>query len=339
MDSDAHANPAPVRAPVCILGLGLIGGSLLRDLHTVGCPAFGWNRSSGSVDAAAAEGFDVSTDLVATLSRAAEQDALIVLGVPVPALGTLLDTIAAHAPDCGFTDVTSVKGDVLALVRDRGMAGRFVGGHPMAGTADSGWEATVTGLFDGAVWVVTHDNAPQDDTSGSPWIGVWRRVVEMADSVGASVVPARARKHDNAVARVSHLPHVLAESLAITADQGGALSLSLAASSFRDGTRVAGTSPGLVRAMCENNRDALVTALDETIALLTAAKDSLADPDEDLQQLTQDGHDARLRFEARAGRTRDAPTNRPFIRVRPGTDGWLEQLHYAETVGAHIGVF
>ncbi len=318
-----------------MLGLGLIGGSLMRDLQEADRPVFGWNRSQATVDTAADEGFDVSTDLVDTLRRAAVQDALIVLGVPVPALPSLLDAVAEHAPDCGLTDVVSVKGDVLALVTDHGLAERYVGGHPMAGTADSGWDATSRGLFRDAVWVVTHDNARED----AAWVNVWRRVVEMAETAGAVVVPARTAAHDSAVARVSHLPHVVAEALSITADQGGALALSLAATSFRDGTRVAGTAPHLVQAMCENNRDALVTALDETLGLLTSARDALADPDADLGQMTRDGHDARLRYEARAGRTREAPSNRPFIRVQPGAPGWVDQLHYAETVGAQIGVF
>lgn len=321
-------------SPVCVLGLGLIGGSLLRDLHEAGRPAFGWNRSQATVDAAAADGFDVSSDLTETLRRAAGQDALIVLGVPVPALGTLLDAIAEHAPDCGLTDVVSVKGDVLDLVRDHGLAGLYVGGHPMAGTADSGWDATTTGLFRDAVWVVTHDNADE-----GAWVDVWRRVVGMADTVGAAVIPARTTSHDAAVARISHLPHVMAEALAVTADQGGALALSLAATSFRDGTRVAGTAPPLVQAMCQNNRDALVTALDEAVGLLTEARDALATPDGDLQRITRDGYDARLRYEARAGRTRESPSDRPLIRVRPGSPGWLDQLHYAETLGAHVSVF
>ncbi|MEL4153733.1 prephenate dehydrogenase [Corynebacterium bovis] len=372
--------------PVCILGLGLIGGSLLRDLTAQGWTVFGWNRSAGPADAARSEGFDASTDLVGTLRRAADTDALVVLAVPVPALDGLLAHLAEHAPDCGFTDVTSVKAQVLDLVAAHGMSHRFVGGHPMAGTADSGWAATVDGLFTGCVWVVTYDNAPVEDVpvedesplyptnpraaeyeyilrdvspeapqaaagngTSNPystrrdaerqWLDVWRRVVRMASAVGAVVVPARARKHDHAVARVSHLPHVLAEALAVTGDQGGALTLSLAASSFRDGTRVAGTDPALVRAMCENNREALAGVLDEAIQLLTAAREDIASPDRDIRVLAEAGHSSRLRFEARAGRTPGEPSNRPIIRVRPGAPGWLDQLRYAESIGAQIGVF
>jgi prephenate dehydrogenase len=342
---------------VCVLGLGLIGGSLLRDLTAAGIPAFGWNRSPETVTAASDEGYDVSGDLPATLARAEREDALVVLGVPVPALPDMLAAVARHAPSCGITDVTSVKGEVLRLVGRYGLSGRFVGGHPMAGTADSGWDATTEGLFRDAVWVVTTDGAAGEDATGytagestgesaggpapadvEPWLRVWRRVIDMAVAVGAAVIPARARKHDKAVARVSHLTHVLAEALAVTADQGGALSLSLAASSFRDATRVAGTEPGLVRAMCENNRDALVTALDETIELLNGARKDLADPERDISGLVEAGHDARLRYEARAGRSGSGQANRPFILLRPGTPGWLDQLHYAESIGAQIGL-
>jgi prephenate dehydrogenase len=333
------APPAIPPGPVCVVGLGLIGGSLLRDLAAAGVAAFGWNRSTATVEAAVADGFDVSADLPAVLARAQREDALVVLGVPFPALPAMLDALERHAPGVGFTDVTSVKGSVLKLVTDRGMADRFIGSHPMAGTADSGWEATTEGLFRGAVWVVTTDSAPAavDSPRDATWLRNWRRVVETATLVGAVPVPARARKHDKAVARISHLPHVMAETMAITADNGGALSLSLAASSFRDATRVAGTEPSLVRAMCENNREALVTALDESLALMTAARDALASGG-DLTQFVETGYDARLRFEARAGRVKGGPTTRSLIRVLPGSDGWLDQLHYAESIGAQIGI-
>ncbi|WP_459610554.1 prephenate dehydrogenase [Corynebacterium urogenitale] len=335
------------KRPVCILGLGLIGGSLMRDLAAAGRAVYGWNRSAATVEAAAGDGFDVTSDLPEVLRRAEADDALVVLGVPMPALGFLLDAIAEHAPSVFFTDVTSVKAEVHALVEEHGLSGRFVGGHPMAGTADSGWSATMTGLFKGAVWVVTYDNAVELDGDPSSaeymaserWLDAWSRVVAMARHTGADVVVARARKHDSAVARISHLPHVLAETLAVAGDNGGPLALTLAASSFRDGTRVAGTAPDLVRAMCENNREALVTALDESIALLQQARDGLARESADLKSLVEDGFAARGRFEARAGRNKGDLTNRPVMRVQPGAKGWLEQLRSAEYMGAQISVF
>ncbi|MGJ4167173.1 prephenate dehydrogenase [Corynebacterium macclintockiae] len=379
ISSDYRLSTLPEdRRPLCILGLGLIGGSLMRDAQAAGWPVFGWNRSEKTVTRARRDGYDVSGDLEATLRRAEEADALLILGVPMPALSFLLDAISQHAPTCGFTDVTSVKQEVHDLVEAKGMSDRFVGGHPMAGTANSGWQATMHGLFRGAVWVVTYDNARElsgasgaaggsagvaggggaisraagagSSTAGAAasadadaiskrWLDTWVRVVGLAEEVGASVIPAIARRHDSAVGRVSHLPHILAEALAVAGDSGGPLALSLAASSFRDGTRVAGTDPDLVRAMVENNRPAVLEALDQTIELLQAAREDIAHPDRSLKTLAEDGHAARGRFEARAGRNKGDASNRPIIRVRPGAPGWLDQLRSAESMGAQIGIF
>ena len=104
------------------------------------------------------------------------------------------------------------------------------------------------------------------------------------------------RSHDRAVARVSHLPHLLAETLATVGAGGGDLSLRLAAGSFRDGTRVARTAPALVDAMCEANSAALTVALDDAIALLVAARDALHS-DASTSALVQQGHEARVRYE------------------------------------------
>lgn len=377
ISSDYRLSTLPEdRRPLCILGLGLIGGSLMRDAQAAGWPVFGWNRSEKPVTRARRDGYDVSADLEATLRRAEEADALLILGVPMPALSFLLDAISQHAPTCGFTDVTSVKQEVHDLVEAKGMSDRFVGGHPMAGTANSGWQATMHGLFRGAVWVVTYDNArelagagagaggagssaagggatsgaaastgssaaeaPDADATSKRWLDTWVRVVGLAEEVGASVIPAIARRHDSAVGRVSHLPHILAEALAVAGDSGGPLALSLAASSFRDGTRVAGTDPDLVRAMVENNRPAVLEALDQTIELLQGAREDIAHPDRSLKTLAEDGHAARGRFEARAGRNKGDASNRPIIRVRPGAPGWLDQLRSAESMGAQIGIF
>lgn len=365
ISSDYRLSTLPEdRRPLCILGLGLIGGSLMRDAQAAGWPVFGWNRSEKTVTRARRDGYDVSGDLEATLRRAEEADALLILGVPMPALSSLLDAISQHAPTCGFTDVTSVKQEVHDLVEAKGMSDRFVGGHPMAGTANSGWQATMHGLFRGAVWVVTYDNARElagagagagaaastgsstaeapsadADATSKRWLDTWVRVVGLAEEVGASVIPAIARRHDSAVGRVSHLPHILAEALAVAGDSGGPLALSLAASSFRDGTRVAGTDPDLVRAMVENNRPAVLEALDQTIELLQSTREDIAHPDRSLKTLAEDGHAARGRFEARAGRNKGDASNRPIIRVRPGAPGWLDQLRSAESMGAQIGIF
>jgi len=274
--------------PVCVLGLGLIGGSLLRAVVDSGRPAWGWNRSTGAVDAARADGYDVTADIASALQRAAEEDALVVVAVPMPAVDTVLESVAAHAPHCVLTDVVSVKAEMAAAVARAGLGARFVGGHPMAGTSASGWLAADVDLFRNAVWVVTVD----DDTDPDAWLAV----ADLALSSGSVVVPARADDHDRAVARVSHLPHLLAEALAAVGAQGGELTLRLAAGSFRDGTRVAGTAPALVSAMCDANAPALIDALDEALAALNGARDALV-ADASTETLVSAGHAARLRYD------------------------------------------
>ncbi|MEV6274575.1 prephenate dehydrogenase [Nocardia sp. NPDC051832] len=300
------------KAPVCVLGTGLIGGSLVRAATAAGYKAWGYNRSEDGAQAARADGFDVTSDLVAALTRAAESDALLVVAVPMPAVDHLLSAIATYAPGCPLTDVVSVKGPVLAAVRKHGLAARYVGGHPMAGTSESGWAATFPELFRDAVWAVGVD----EGTHVEPWT----RVVRLALDCGSVVVPVVAEEHDRAVARISHLPHVLAEALAVSGASGGPLALGLAAGSFRDGTRVAGTAPDLVRAICEPNAGALLEVLEDTLTVLTAARDSLRD-NGSLADLVEAGHDGRRAYE-----TAD---RREITDIRPGDHNWLEALRAA----------
>ncbi|MCP9621775.1 prephenate dehydrogenase [Nocardia otitidiscaviarum] len=304
---------------VCVLGTGLIGGSVLRAAVAAGYEAWGFNRSEPGVRAARADGFDVSADIGAVLGRAADRDALIVIGVPQPALDTVLSDVRSFAPACPLTDVISVKKPVLDAVHRHELGAHFVGGHPMAGTSESGWAASTPDLFKGAAWAISVDPGVHADP--------WTRVARLALGCGAVVVPVLSAEHDSAVARISHLPHVLAEALAIQGAGGGALALGLAAGSFRDGTRVAATAPALVRAICEPNADALLEVLDDTLRVLAAARDSLRDTDS-LAQLTEAGHDARNDY--------DTFRRWAIEGIRPGDHDWLAKLAEAGRRGGVI---
>ena len=311
------ASPAS-QTPVCVLGLGLIGGSIMRAAKAAGREVFGYNRSVEGAHAAVADGFDARTDLTETLSRAADTGALIVLAVPMPALGSMLAHISELAPTCPLTDVTSVKTAVLEQVAAAGLRERFVGGHPMTGTADSGWAAGYAGLFTRAAWVVSVDDHV-DPT-------VWTMVMRLALDCGAMVVPAKSDEHDAAAAVISHLPHLLAEALAITAAEVP-LAFALAAGSFRDGTRVAGTAPHLVRAMCEGNAGQLLPAVDRVVELLSRARESLAHHDS-VADLVEAGHAARTRY--------DSFPRSDIVTVVVGEENWREELAAAGRAGAVI---
>ncbi|BCI55710.1 prephenate dehydrogenase [Mycolicibacterium litorale] len=303
---------------MCVLGLGLIGGSVMRAAAAAGREVFGYNRSVEGVAAARFDGFDAGEHLDEVLTRAAETSALIVLAVPVPALGLMLGHIRDIAPQCPLTDVTSVKGAVLEEVRSFGLLERFVGGHPMAGTAHSGWAAGDAALFVGAPWVISVDDHVDPE--------VWAHVMTLALDCHAVVVPARSDEHDAAAASISHLPHLLAEALAVTAGEVP-LAFALAAGSFRDGTRVAATAPDLVRAMCEANAAQLLPVLDRGIDLLTSAREALARHGS-VAELVESGHAARVRY--------DSFSRPEIIATVIGGDNWRDELAAAGRAGGVI---
>jgi prephenate dehydrogenase len=301
-----------------VLGLGLIGGSLMRAAAAAGREVYGYNRSTDGAQAATFDGFDASTDLTAVLTRAAADRALVVLAVPMPAVAAMLARIADTAPDCPLTDVISVKGAVLRAVEAAGLLAHYVGAHPMTGTAHSGWAAGDVGLFTGTPWVLSVDDHVDVD--------VWSAVLRLALDCRAFVVPARSDEHDTAAAAISHLPHLTAEAIAVTAADIP-LAFSLAAGSFRDSTRVAGTAPDLVRAMCEANADELLTVLDRTIDLLTRARLSLARQGS-VAELVESGHAARVRY--------DSFSRPDILTVTLGEDGWRDSLAAAGRAGGVI---
>jgi prephenate dehydrogenase len=301
-----------------VLGLGLIGGSVLRAAASAGREVFGYNRTVDGAEAARFDGFDATTHLDEALTRAAQRKALVVLAVPAPAVQILLGYIRDLAPECPLTDVTSVKGAVLQEVQKMDLEANFVGGHPMAGTARSGWSAGDAGLFDGAPWVVSVD----DDVDPNVWI----TVTTLALDCGAVVVPARSDEHDAAAAAISHLPHLVAEAVAITASEVP-LAFALAAGSFRSVTRVAATAPELVRAMCETNAEQVLPVLDRAIELLTQARSGLATRGS-VAELIDDGHAAKARY--------DGFPRHEIAGITIGDEGWREELARAGRAGGVI---
>jgi prephenate dehydrogenase len=279
----------PLPPAICVLGMGLIGGSLMRAAKPH-VPVFGWSPGVGTRATAASDGFDVLDDLGAALRRAAQADALVVLAAPVTAFPALLKTINEVAPVSRLTDVAGVKSPVAVEVATIAPHARYIGSHPMTGSEHSGWAAGSADLFADRVWVTTLD----EDSD----IDLWAPIAGLAVTIGSRVVPCEVGAHDDAAARISHLPHLMAAALAQVGAMGGPLALSLAAGSFRDGTRVAATRPELVRAMCETNADYLIDAMDEVLAQLGVARGSLASSGS-LAKIATGGFEARGTFERR----------------------------------------
>jgi prephenate dehydrogenase len=263
---------------VAVVGLGMIGGSVARRLapdHDVRV----WDTDPGTRQAAERAGLRIADDLTDDLAAID----VVVVATPLEAMPTVLSGLSTGDGPL-VTDVGSVKVPVLAAARAAGFAGRYVGGHPMAGVERSGFAASDPELLAGAVWVLTLEK--DTDLAG------WLTVAELVTAAGGRVLPTTAAAHDEAQARISGLPHLLATALAVAGGTGGPLAGALAAGSFRDGTRVAGTRPELIAALCDDNRAALARVLDETLAELTRARDALAG-DGTVLPLATAGHTAR----------------------------------------------
>jgi len=234
--------------PVAVVGLGQLGGSLAAALVGAGRTVSGWDVDPAARAAAEARGVAITREI----------GGVVVLAVPLPAMSSALAELSVER-DSTITDLGSVKLPVLGTV-GAVHGGRFVGGHPMCGTERSGHTAVDPDLFTGARWALCIE--PGTD------LRRWLRVAELALAVGAEVVPTTAAEHDDAVAAISSVPHLLAAALAAAAGTAGPLARALAAGSFRDGTRVAGSDPAFVTAMVEGNAGPTAAALDRVRAQL-----------------------------------------------------------------------
>jgi prephenate dehydrogenase len=243
---------------MAVVGVGLIGGSLAlaaRRAHAV-AQVVGVSRSAANRAAAREAGLvdEATGDLAAGVSDAD----LVVLASPVatiaaqlPLLGTLVGAAAV------VTDVGSVKGPILAAGEAAFPDGRFVAGHPIAGSERSGPGAARTDLFVDHNWIVTPGERTDPEALS--------RVSDLWRAAGARVVRMSAAWHDQVFASVSHLPHLAAYALmdtVIRLERDGER-MKYAAGGLRDYTRIAGSDPEMWRDIFLMNRDALLPVLAE----------------------------------------------------------------------------
>jgi prephenate dehydrogenase len=295
---------------VAVLGLGQIGGSLLQAVRQTGIEVVGYDIDPSTAAAASASGYPVAPNDAAAVHGAD----LVVLAMPLPEVRAALRSVGPQLSGATLlTDVGTLKRPVLDVVRELAPHATFVGGHPLAGVEETGWDAADPLLFRDAPWALTVEH----DTSLTAWV----RLAELVCDLGAKPVPTTADEQDAAVARVIGLPHVLAEALALTGLAGGPLGLSLAAGSYMSGSRVARTRPELVTTWCDGN-PALVDALDDAIAHLTGARAALA-ADESVLPLAAAGHAARINWEHRRFEPVELTAAADELRTHGRNGGWI----------------
>ncbi|MDX1679721.1 MAG: prephenate dehydrogenase/arogenate dehydrogenase family protein [Akkermansiaceae bacterium] len=239
---------------VSILGGGLLGGSLALALKE---EARLWARRDETAQKARHLGIaGASSDL----SEVSKDCQLLILAVPVGAMADLLKhAIAAGLPeDCLITDVGSVKGlphqTLLPLVE--GSSRHFIGSHPMAGSEQGGIDAAKADLFQGAACLLTNDgNAPAE---------LAEKLEAFWQQIGCRTRWMDAAGHDSLVARISHLPHVLAAAAARTCLETPADG-AFGGGGLRDTTRVAGGNVDMWTEILLENKEALMAPLQRSI--------------------------------------------------------------------------
>ncbi|MBD1910088.1 MULTISPECIES: prephenate/arogenate dehydrogenase [unclassified Leptolyngbya] len=239
---------------IAIVGLGLIGGSLALDLRRLGHTLLGTSRRPETCEQAVALGVvdHASPDLL----DMAEAD-VIVLCPPIEAIAPIAERLIPHLTSSTIlTDVGSVKQPIVERISPQWP--NFVGGHPMAGTAEQGLEAAQRDLFVGRPYVLTPtESTPQESVE---------TMMEVVRSLQSTIHICDPAEHDRAVAWISHLPVMVSAAL-IAACTGEVdanvreLAQALASSGFKDTSRVGGGNPELGLMMAQHNTAALLAAL------------------------------------------------------------------------------
>lgn len=250
---------------IAVVGVGLIGGSMAAGLKRLADSprVVGIDTDAVSLKVAVERGIideaSLPDGLGAQTWLGADGVDLVVLATPARNVTDWLETLASRGFRGVVTDVASTKSGVLRAVRDElPSPSRFVGGHPMAGSELSGVAAARADLFDGAYWLLT----PSSDTDPDAFSAMHALVT----AIGARVISVDAAAHDEAVAIVSHVPHVTAAALvdlaAAHSGERGEL-MRLAAGGFKDTTRIAAGSADLWTGICLDNADALCDGIEE----------------------------------------------------------------------------
>jgi len=265
---------------VAVIGTGLIGGSVGLALKSrLGIEVTAFDRDSK----AAAEAVDRgAADRAATsIADAVEDAGVVFIATPVGAITEAVQEAAPAMPAGGIvTDVGSTKSRVVldceAILAGRG---RFLGGHPMAGSEDEGIAAARADLFDGAWWILTPTDTSDPDA--------YQQLHSILTGVGAKVMALTPVAHDELLALISHLPQLIATSLMNAAaergrEHGGLLAL--AAGGFRDVTRVAASNPQIWLDICRENSHAIAAVLQGFADRLLRLRDIVAGGDAEALQ-------------------------------------------------------
>jgi len=275
---------------VTIIGLGLIGGSIglsLRQGNKLGWEIVGYSRRRETVASALRLGAIGRGEV--NLENAVRQADLVIIATPVLTVKDIFSEIAPNlSRGCTVTDAASTKVQVMKWAKEiLSPKVDFVGGHPMAGKESYGIQAAEAELFRGCAYCLT----PAEDASPKS-IDI---MTSMVEELGAIPFFIDAEDHDNLVAGVSHLPILLSAALvSLTTGNPSWLKMSkLAASGYRDLTRLASGNPDVNSHICLSNKEAIINWVDKFIQELERYRQLVAKGDRRLEQALTEANKAR----------------------------------------------
>lgn len=319
MPDATPAPPGDLTGPVVIIGTGLVGASIGCALTASGYRVHLEDRVPSHAIIAAGRGAGVVT----AASPAAVQ--LVVVATPPATVAAVVGDALDRFPQATVTDVASVKAIIIDSI-DAVDAHRYVGSHPMAGSQFTGPLTADADLFIDRTWVITPTQANASDDID--------RVAQLAAICGARVVWMDPLEHDQAVAQVSHVPHLMSILTAGHLREVPSNHLPLAGQGIRDVTRIAGSDPGLWRQILWGNRAAVRAELAGVREDLDELLQVLDDP-EGLEGFLERGRAGARSLPGKHGLSADA-----FITVTieiPDAPGALAKL-FADIDAAGINV-
>lgn len=263
---------------IAVIGLGLIGSSIARSIKNKIGTAYiiGIDKNADYIRAALEDGVISSGHVMDNFDVHILSTADIVfICTPLRIIETIVSNIIPYLKaGCIITDTASVKSPIIQAIKPLiNEKISFIGGHPMAGTEQSGYYAGNSHMLENAYYVLT----PIDSTSGA-----LNKLSSIITAIGAKPIVMDAEMHDNVVAAISHMPHVLASTLLqyISKHPHAEYMKMLAAGAFRDMTRIASSDPQMWRDICLANANAVKQSLNGLIDVLMQFNEILDKKDE-----------------------------------------------------------
>lgn len=282
-----------------IVGLGLIGGSIAKAIKSrLNYEIVAFNRSEASLIQAYEEG---------VINQYSTTDMSIFKGCSIVYVCTSVDLIPEYVEklipyidsSCIITDVGSTKGEICKKMKKFKNI-RFIGGHPMAGSEQTGYKAAKEFLYENAYYILTpNENITQEELN---------EFTEIVRAIGAIPLHVSPQEHDYMVAAVSHVPHIIAAALVNTVeslDSKDRLMHSIAAGGFKDITRIASSSPQVWSSICFDNRDEILKVLNAFKAILDNYEKAIYNNSNEIFDYFENAREYRNSFASKACITAD----------------------------------